>query len=171
MMDSRNILISSYFLYSWYFFQDSFVKKRRISFSDWAVSTEVTDLNISWNFMSRDGIRKLTRHIKDPLFGDEDSGKNMKKYCTGLLKVYCCQGPTILNTSVHGFVCLKTLLWSHKQRCQTNLVCGCGYTIDGINIHTHTYDSDTRVSFLPQDFCRKRSPTMLNHPLGYEANI
>lgn len=26
---------------------------------------EVTDLNISWNFMSRDGIRKLTRHIKD----------------------------------------------------------------------------------------------------------
>ena len=27
---------------------------------------EVTDLNISWNFMSRDGIRKLTRHIKAP---------------------------------------------------------------------------------------------------------
>eukprot|EP00439_Symbiodinium_sp_Y106_P009970 s4495_g1.t1 len=25
----------------------------------------VTDLNISWNFMSRDGIRKLTRHIKE----------------------------------------------------------------------------------------------------------
>ncbi|CAK8998052.1 RAN GTPase-activating protein 1 [Durusdinium trenchii] len=25
----------------------------------------VTDLNLSWNFMSRDGIRKLTRHIKE----------------------------------------------------------------------------------------------------------
>ncbi|CAJ1334846.1 unnamed protein product, partial [Effrenium voratum] len=25
----------------------------------------VTDLNISWNFMSRDGVRKLARHIKE----------------------------------------------------------------------------------------------------------
>lgn len=65
--------------------------------------------------MSRDGIRKLTRHIKDPLFGGnkgrhEDSGQ---KY-VDLLKVYCCQGHTMLNKIVHGFVCLKTLLWSHK---------------------------------------------------------
>ena len=29
------------------------------------VPAKVTELNISWNFMSRDGIRKLTRHIKE----------------------------------------------------------------------------------------------------------
>ena len=38
---------------------------------------QVTDLNISWNFMSRDGIRKLTRHIKEQRF--KSMSKKMSK--------------------------------------------------------------------------------------------